>query len=219
MYGAVRKRKMKNLTKKLSILNAYKIFTYEKVFKTREGKDLNDTLKIRNIAKITSDNIMRLKVEYEDLKTKSFWLRLKSQFIYGIGNNNFYKKSKQEILKYYNKMFYIIKEIEIDREIKEKEKRLKILGDNKLESLKSYSIKILNEYLRNKYKEQSERKIFNLNELYINSEEFNREYPIVFSTTYSIKNSLNEDYKYDLNLNAFEEEKLSNLLNANRFES
>lgn len=166
-------------------------------FNVYEGKDLNDTLKIRNIAKITSDNIMRLKVEYEDLKTKSFWLRLKSQFIYGIGNNNFYKKSKQEILEYYNKMFYIIKEIELDREIKEKEKRLKILGDNKLESLKSYSIKILNEYLRNKYKEQSERKIFNLNELYINSEEFNREYPIVFSTTYSIKNSLNEDYKYD----------------------
>ena len=41
-------------------------------------------------------------------------------------------------LEYYNKMFYIIKEIELHREIKEKEKRLKILGDNKLELLKSY---------------------------------------------------------------------------------
>ena len=38
-------------------------------FNVYEGKDLNDTPKIRNIAKITSDNIMRLKVEYEDLKT------------------------------------------------------------------------------------------------------------------------------------------------------
>lgn len=166
-------------------------------FNTYEGNNLTDMPKIRRISSATSNNIMKLKVEFEELKTKSLWFRLKSQYIYGIGNKNFYKKSKEEILKYYNKIFFIVKEIELDNEIKAKERKLKILGDNKLELLTSYSIKLLNEYLRNKYKEQSKRKIFDLKELYNQSAEFNREYPIVFSTTYSIKNSLNENYKYD----------------------
>ena len=153
--------------------------------------------KIRNLNKVTSDIIMRLKAEFEELKTKGIWFRLKSQFIYGIGNREFYKKSKSDILKYYNKIFYIVKELEIQNSIKSKEKRLRFLGKNKLDLLTSNSIKLLNEYLRNKYKEQSNRKIFTLKELFGNSESFNNEYPIVFSTTYSIKNSLNSNYKYD----------------------
>ena len=58
--------------------------------------------KIRNLNRVTSDIIMRLKAEFEELKTNGIWFRLKSQFIYGIGNRDFYKKSKSDILKYYN---------------------------------------------------------------------------------------------------------------------
>lgn len=173
------------------------IKTEHKYFNTYEGPNLTYMPKIRRLDKATSDIIMKLKVEYEELATRSLWFRLKSQFIYGIGDKEFYKKSKDEILKCFNKIFFIVKEIELDNEIKLKEKRLKILGDNKLELLTTYSIKLLNEYLRNKYKEQKERKIFSLKELHNNSAEFNKEYPIVFSTTYSIKNSLNENHKYD----------------------
>lgn len=166
-------------------------------FNKYDGNDLTNMPKIRNINRVTSDNIMKLKVEYEELETKSLWFRLKSQFIYGIGNKDFYKKSKNDIVRYYNMIFFIVKEIELSNKIKEKERRLKSLGINKLELLTSSSIKLLNEYLRQRYKEQTKRKVFNLKELYTNSEEFNKEYPIIFSTTYSIKNSLREDYKYD----------------------
>jgi len=166
-------------------------------FNKYDGKDLTNMPKIRNINRVPSDNIMKLKVEYEELETKSLWFRLKSQFIYGIGNKDFYKKSKNDIVRYYNMIFFIVKEIELSNKIKEKERRLKSLGTNKLELLTSSSIKLLNEYLRQRYKEQTKRKVFNIKELYTNSEEFNREYPIIFSTTYSIKNSLREDYKYD----------------------
>lgn len=166
-------------------------------FNTYEGNELTDMPKIRKIDRLTADIIMSLKTEYEELQTKSVWFRLKSQFIYGIGDKNFYKKSKKYVLKCYNKIFFIVKQIELKNEIKAKERRLKFLGNNKLELLKSISVKILNESLRNKYKEKDKRKIFSLKELYTSSVDFNKEYPIVFSTTYSIKNSLNENYKYD----------------------
>lgn len=168
-----------------------------KYFNTYDGNDLTNMPKIRNINRVTSDNIMKLKVEYEELETKNLWFRFKSQFIYGIGNKDFYKKSKEDVLRYYNKIFLIVKEIELSNKIKEKERRLRSLGENKLELLTSSSIKLLNEYLRKRYKEQTKRKVFNLKELYTNSDEFNKEYPIIFSTTYSIKNSLCEDHKYD----------------------
>lgn len=140
---------------------------------------------------------MKLKVEYEELKGDSLWFRLKSQFMYGIGNRDFYKQTRNDILKYYNMIFFVVKEIELANEIKEKERRLRSLGTNKLELLTSTSIKLLNEYLREKYKEETERKVFNIKELYTNSREVNKEYPIIFSTTYSIKNSLSENHKYD----------------------
>jgi len=166
-------------------------------FNTYDGNDLTIIPKIKNINRVTSDDIMKLKVEYEELKTKSLWFRLKSQFVYGIGNKDFYKESKDDIIKYYNMIFFMVKEIELSNKIKERKRRLRELGVDKLELLTSSSIKLLNEYLRQKYKEQTKRKVFNIKELYTNSEEFNKEYPIIFSTTYSIKSSLREDYKYD----------------------
>lgn len=168
-----------------------------KYFNQYEGNNLSEMPKIRNLNRVTSDIIMRLKAELEELNTKGILFRLKSQFIYGIGNREFYKKSKKDVLKYFNKIFYIVKEMEIQNSIKSKEKRLRFLGTDKLDLLTSNSIKLLNEYLRNNYKEQTDRKIFTLKEVFGNSEAFNNEYPIVFSTTYSIKNSLNNNYKYD----------------------
>ena len=168
-----------------------------KYFNQYEGNNLSEMPKIRNLNRVTSDIIMRLKAELEELNTRGILFRLKSQFIYGIGNREFYKKSKKDVLKYFNKIFYNVKEMEIQKSIKSKEKRLRFLGTDKLDLLTSNSIKLLNEYLRNNYKEQTDRKIFTLKEVFGNSEAFNKEYPIVFSTTYSIKNSLNNNYKYD----------------------
>ncbi len=171
--------------------------TEHKYFNTYDGNKLTNIPKIKSLNRVTSNNIMKLKVEYEELKGDSLWFRLKSQFMYGIGNRDFYKQTRNDILKYYNMIFFVVKEIELANEIKGKERRLRSLGTNKLELLTSTSIKLLNEYLREKYKEETERKVFNIKELYTNSREVNKEYPIIFSTTYSIKNSLSENHKYD----------------------
>ena len=91
----------------------------------------------------------------------------------------------------------MVKEIEIENEIKNNTKKLKILGNNKLDLLIKKSLKLLNEYLRKRYNEQTERRKYNITDLYNDSQQFNKEYPIVFSTTYSIKKCLNENYKFD----------------------
>lgn len=166
-------------------------------FKKYEENKLEDNIKIRNINRVKSNIIMKLKVECEELEKINFWFKLKSQVIYGIGNKEFYRKAKDEISKYYNKLFFILKEMELENEIKAKQRELIALGTNKLDLLTTKSMDLLHEYLREKYKSKTDRKVFKVTDLYKKSEEFNNEYPIVFSTTYSIKNSLNDNYKYD----------------------
>lgn len=153
--------------------------------------------KIKRINKITSDVLMELKVEYEEQQKESLWFRMKSQLFYGIGNKEFYKESKENRTKYYNKLFFMLKEMELEDNIKRNNRRIKEIGSNKLDLLIDDSMKILQENLREKYKGRTERRKFDITDLYNNSTEVNKEYPIIFSTTYSIKNSLGEKHKYD----------------------
>lgn len=153
--------------------------------------------KIRNIKKITSKIIMKLKVEYEELQEINLWFRIKSQFLYGIGKKDFYKRERKDIINCYNRLFFIVKEMELENTIENNIKQLEQLGNNKLNILIDDSIKLLNEYLRKRYSQNVERKIYDIKDLYNNSQQFNEDYPIVFSTTHSIKKCLNKNYIFD----------------------
>ena len=166
-------------------------------FKKYEESHEGQLPKIRNINRISSNTIMKLKVEYEELQNISLWFRIKSQLFYGIGNTKFYQQNRKNIIQSYSKLFFLVREIELKNKIQNNQKQLRLLGGNKLEQLMSHSLKILHEYLRKRYSQHGERKIFNITNLYNDSTEFNKEYPIVFSTTYSIRKCLNENYKFD----------------------
>lgn len=170
-------------------------------FNNQEGKNIGDLPKIRNINKVSSDIIMLLKVECEELEANKrkidFWFKLKSILLYGIGNRKFYDNDIKNLVKVYSKLYFIIREIEIKNKIRDCNKKLINLGnDNKLELLTKNSMKLFKDFLGKKYRGE-ERKIFNIEELYRNPDKFNREYPIILSTTHSIKNCLKSDYKFD----------------------
>lgn len=181
-------------------LNAIKI--EHSYFNKQESKELLNVPKIRSIDEISPDTIMKLKIECEDLETNkqsiNILFKLKSWLLYGIGNFSFYRRPLKDLIIYYNKIYFIIKEIEIQNKINQCNREINKLGNNdKLEMLKSNSLKLINEFLRTKYHEQKERKIFDIQELSKDSRAFNLEYPIILSTTHSIKNCLNANYKFD----------------------
>ena len=183
-----------NIAKLREELNEIKI--QHQYFNKHHDNNINIP-QIRNIKNITSKNIMKLKVEYEELQEINFWFRIKSQFLYGIGKKDFYKRKRKDIINCYNKLFFIVKEMELENTIKNNNKQLKQLGNDKLNILIDNSLKILNEYLRKRYSQNIERKIYDIKDLYNNPKKFNKDYPIVFSTTYSIKKCLNKNYMFD----------------------
>ena len=161
-------------------------------------ENISNLPKIRNIKSLNSQKIMNIKIRLEELKRVGIFLKLKLILLYGIGDFKFYKKSINEIINVYDKIYYTLKEKELNEAIEKDSKRFELLSKNNIiETLKNNSISILRTYLKNKYKNKKERKIFTSKDLDKNSEEFISEYPIIFSTTYSIGKCLNKDFKFD----------------------
>ena len=156
-----------------------------------------NTPKIRNIERITSGQIMKLKVELEEMEEINLFFILKSFLYYGIGDYKFYKKSKEEIIKIFDKMYFIVKQIELNNKIKLRENKLDKDGSHKLALLEKNSNIILKEELKKKYQGRTTRRIFEFTDFNNHPAELNKEYPIVFSTTYSVKKCLNNNYKFD----------------------
>lgn len=161
-------------------------------------ENISNLPKIRNIKSLNSQKIMNIKIRLEELKRVGIFLKLKLILLYGIGDFKFYKKSINEIINVYDKIYYTIKEKELNEAIEKDSKRFELLSKNNIiETLKNNSISILRTYLKNKYKNKKERKIFTLEDLNKKSEKFILEYPVIFSTTYSIGKCLNKDFKFD----------------------
>lgn len=161
-------------------------------------ENISNLPKIRNIKSLNSQKIMNIKIRLEELKRVGIFLKLKLILLYGIGDFKFYKKSINEIINAYDKIYYTLKEKELNEAIEKDSKRFELLSKNNIiETLKNNSISILRTYLKNKYKNKKERKIFTLEDLNKKSEKFILEYPVIFSTTYSIGKCLNKDFKFD----------------------
>lgn len=161
-------------------------------------ENISNLPKIRNIKSLNSQKIMNIKIRLEELKKIGIFLKLKLILLYGIGDFKFYKKSINEIINVYDKIYYTLKEKELNEAIEKDSKRFELLSKNNIiETLKNNSISILRTYLKNKYKNKKERKIFTLEDLNKKSEKFILEYPVIFSTTYSIGKCLNKDFKFD----------------------
>ena len=91
------------------------------------------------------------------------------------------------------------------RREKELEDRLQELNDylsqrssvGMMDNLKKYSMDILQDTIIKKYKSRSSRKIFSERDLHYSPGEFQQEYPVVLSTTFSSVTSLGKDAIFD----------------------
>lgn len=179
-----------------------KIQTEHNYFNRQECNVLKNMPKIRSLDRISANQIMKLKIECEDLEAKNekinLLFKVRSALLLGIGNLKFYNKDAQYLVKVYNKLFFIVRELEIKEKINICNKQLRILDyKEKLSNLTDYSMKILKDYIREKYKGKIQRPIFNMSDFNSKPEKINKEYPIILSTTHSIKNCFKSDYKFD----------------------
>lgn len=116
---------------------------------------------------------------------------------YGILNRNFYKQDIDKIITTFQAKYYHAIRNELTKQIAELERELQLVDHRLPDDLCDQSMAILKNYLAEKYGNKKTRVIFNENDLWKNAEDVLNEYPVILSTTFSSRNSLNADAVYD----------------------
>ena len=133
----------------------------------------------------------------EEKTTIGFWFKIKALFKYGVTNWGIYKQDISKAITTFQARFYRAKQSELSVEIADIEKYLNSVNKNLLEELCNQSMVVLKDKLARKYEGNSSRKIFSEDDLWKNSYDVLAEYPVILSTTFSSRNSLNLNVVYD----------------------
>lgn len=159
-----------------------------------------DAIKVRG--KMSSDKVMQLWQELQNRadqeKSLSIFAKLRSILIYGIANWDFYKQDLSKIITVLQGMYYKQSLKEIRKELEEKEVELGNSKGDYDKQLEEKSLKYLKSVIASHYSWKEKRAVFTEEDLYRKSREVLSEYPIVLSTTFSARTSLNaNDIEYD----------------------
>lgn len=119
-------------------------------------------------------------------------------FKYGIKNRSFYQNSKEQKIAICQKKFYEMKIKELEAALEQLETKLQgYYFEEKRKEYTALSLVLLRAKLAEKYSKIKCRKLFETDDLWKNSQEFIHEYPVILSTTYSLRSSLSAKFVYD----------------------
>lgn len=175
----------------------------EQIHFVQYAEETNDNLtqyKIRK--KLKSKHLMQLWQEcqaFSDTDKKiTFLFKIKSCIIYGISDWNFYKIEISKIINMFQSLYYQAKADELIAEIENLEHELQEQKAQRLiENFTNLSMKYLKSILYSKYGEKTSRRVFAEDDLWKKPSEFQEEYPIILSTTFSSRSSLCKDASFD----------------------
>ena len=165
----------------------------------KESDVHTDSIKFKK--KLSSKQWMVLWQECQSISEEKtsigFWFKIKALFKYGVTDWSIYKQDISKIITTFQAMYYRAKQAELSAEIVDIEKYLNSVNKNLLEDLCNQSMVVLKDKLARKYEGNSSRKTFSEDNLWKEPYDVMAEYPVILSTTFSSRNSLNSDVVYD----------------------
>ena len=162
----------------------------------------NSISQLPSLSDMTSAKLLNLWLEYEEhaengkepgwLKKLLILLRYNRQAL------KLFQTSPDIMIPYLQGQYYLVKQKELEQERDALEAELRDYRfEEKMAELSSKSMRLFRAELARRYRWQEPRKMFEKKDFRGNSTEFNQEYPVILSTTYSIKGTLNIDHLYD----------------------
>ena len=150
---------------------------------------------------ITAEKILKLWVSLEALKDKQTKLNLIKRFVYwlkfGIKNKSFYILPLDKMIHICQLEYYPTKINELSQRIDFLEHSLELFEfARKMNEYTEASMHLLKAKLYKRYNNQK-REYYTIDGLRNESQKFIKDYPVIMSTTYSLRRSLADDYSYD----------------------
>lgn len=130
-------------------------------------------------------------------KDINFFLKLKFFFKYGLYNFSIYSLEISQIITTFQAFYYETRENEILKELDDITAYLNNTSNHLLDNLTNDSMKFLKNYLANKYEKNTYRQLFTPEDFLKNPYDILNEYPVILSTTFSSRDSLNDNVVYD----------------------
>ena len=151
---------------------------------------------------LSSQKILSLWLEYEQHAQQESKLGLLQKisilFRFNRSALKVFLQAPELVIPYLQRQFYVVRRQELMEERAQLEKKLEQYAfDQKMEELTEKSLRLFRAELSEKFHWKEPRKCFETRDFRGRSQEFNREYPIILSTTYSIKGTLNFEHTYD----------------------
>ena len=167
-------------------------------FQNTYKEQTNESIEFKK--NIAADDLLSLWLSIENQvkkgKKPGFIKRLIFRMKYGIKDKSFYANFDKMTL-VCQSSYYRVKIFELTEKEEALEASLKKFSfDSKMEEYTKLSMQLLKAELYKKY-ERKKRKTYTIDELRSNSSEFIKDYPVIMSTTYSLRRSLSEDIFYD----------------------
>lgn len=172
---------------------------------TTEYKHFQDENKIENdvdfLISTTSDKLLALWVAIENQaltnKKLTWWRKLLYWFRYGKKEKILFGIPTEKAILICQSNYYPVK-IE---ELKKRQNSLEISlnhfsFDNKMKEYSQLSMQLFKSELYKKYN-RNKREKYEISQLRSNSDKFLKDYPVIMSTTYSLRRSLSEEITYD----------------------
>ena len=192
------------LKNQLSI-NLSKIDTLEKEY-THFGDYYKSIADRENISifhkSVNADKILDFIAEYEillDNKVYPGWIKkLIWRFRYGIRNLKKFEHQPDIVVAYSQTRYYVQKLAELRSSVQTIQKELSDYHfDDKIKEYADLSMQILKSMLAQKYQLSIFRPKYTADDLWKHSSDFINDYPVILSTTYSVRTSLSNQLIYD----------------------
>lgn len=150
---------------------------------------------------ITSDQLLSLWIKIENYeqagKAFNWWKKIIFFFLYRIKEKDFYDLSYQQMIQLVQEKYYSTKISELSLLQEQLQNSLTQFSFNdKMSDYMESSMRIFKNELYRKYKKR-DRPEYTERELRSRSKEFIEDYPVIMSTTYSLRRSLAENVIYD----------------------
>lgn len=149
---------------------------------------------------LKSSSILAFLIDIENLsryKSISFFRKFNYRLKYGLKDKSFYKHPVEKMILILQSKYYSTKISELSELIHKLESSLKIFDfDSKMKEHTKISMQLFKSKLYDKYTSGTRTK-YDIPDLKWNSEEFIKDYPVILSTTYSLRNTLSQGITYD----------------------
>ncbi|MDR6514627.1 AAA domain-containing protein [Chryseobacterium camelliae] len=156
---------------------------------------------VRFKSNVSSDQLLSLWITLENYeqsgKKLNWWRKLIFPFLYGVRDKKFYELSYQELIRLVQSKYYTTKISELTLRRQKLESELHDFSfEEKMNAYTEVSMQLFRNLLYQRY-QGKERPEYTVQDLHLRSEEFVRDYPVIMSTTYSLRRSLDKKVVYD----------------------